>query len=182
LDDFYNPDWPGVQEGFYRFITNGSCGIVPFAYGNNKLFLCRTASHSKLLSFVEDTLRPFLLHYKQVEIGNCNAAHISLPSPELVFQSNLCFIQNNFPLRGPAISSRVRFGIGWAEPQGNGVWTIGPRSELRLELLSVPDNSSTLCIDIEPFLHNKRASRRLSVTLNHYPLGDFPSTRRVRST
>jgi cephalosporin hydroxylase len=22
LDDFYNPDWPGVQEGFYRFLSS----------------------------------------------------------------------------------------------------------------------------------------------------------------
>jgi len=35
------------------------------------------------------------------------------------------------------------------------------------------NHSPVLCLEIEPFLHNKRPSRRLSVTLNDYHLGDF---------
>ena len=51
LDDFYNPDWPGVQEGFYRYLTSRGCDTAPFAYGNNKLFVCKAASHCKIFEF-----------------------------------------------------------------------------------------------------------------------------------
>jgi hypothetical protein len=173
LDDFYNPDWPGVQEGFYHFLTDFGLDIVPFAYGNNKLYLCKKASHGKYLSFVEHELRPFLLHYKRVEIGGLCVVHLSLPPPELVFRPNLCLIPNVFPLRAPIASPGVSFGTGWAPPQDNGVWTLGPRSELRLKLLPVQNDAPALRIEVEPFLHEKRASRRLGVTLNDHNLGDY---------
>lgn len=172
LDDFYNPDWPGVQEGFHRFFTNFS-GIAPFAYGNNKLYLCKTESQARYLHFVENDLRPFLLHYKRVEIGTFPVAHISLPAPDLVFQQDLCLLPNFFSLRERMISPRVTLGTGWAAPQGNGVWTVGPHSELNLKLVPVSHHAPKLCIDIEPFLHEKRPSRRLSIAVNHCDVGDF---------
>jgi hypothetical protein len=173
LDDFYNPDWPGVQEGFYRFLTDFHRDIVPFAYGNNKLYLCRRVSHGKYLSLVESDLRPFLLHYKRVEIGGVCVVHLSLPPPELVFRPNLCLIPNVFPLRGPIASPGVSFGTGWAPLQANGVWTLGPRSELRLKLLPVENEAPALRIEVEPFLHEKRTSRRLGIILNGYKIGDY---------
>lgn len=173
LDDFYNPDWPGVQEGFYRYLTNYRCDTAPFAYGNNKLFVCKTASHAKHLSFVEDHLRPFFSHYKRVEIGTFPVAHISLPEPGLVFDSNLCLIPNVFRLRGPEVPPRVEFGAGWTELQSNGVWTKGRRSEMNLRLSSPSPDPIVLCVDVQPFLHPNRTSRRLSVTLNNRPIGEF---------
>lgn len=173
LDDFYNPDWPGVQEGFYRFFMSHGCDTAPFAYGNNKLFICKTVSHAKYLNFVRNELSPFCLHYKRVEIGGYPVIHISLPGPELVFDSNLRLFPNVFPLRGPELPPGVEFGAGWAKLQSNGIWTQGPRSDLRLRLSARSPDPAALCIDVEPFLHLTRASRRLSVTLNDRPLGEF---------
>jgi Methyltransferase domain len=173
LDDFYNPDWPGVQEGLHRYLMNRARDMAPFAYGNNKLFICKTASHAKYLRFVENELRPFFLHYKRVEIGDFPVAHLSLPGPELVFDSNLRLIPNVFPLRGPAIPPGVEFGAGWAELQSNGVWTRGSHSELRLRLSAALPDPAALCIEVEPFLHLRRTSRRLSITLNDRPIGEF---------
>jgi Methyltransferase domain len=173
LDDFYNPDWPGVQEGFYRYLSDDSRDVAPFAYGNNKLFICKVASHAKYLSFVERDLRPFLSHCKRVEIGASSVAHISLPGPELVFDSNLRLIPNVFPLRGPVVAPRVEFGAGWAELQSNGVWTQGSRSELSLRLSPTSPDPTALCIDVQPFLHLRRTERCLSVTLNDCSLGKF---------
>jgi Methyltransferase domain len=173
LDDFYNPDWPGVQEGFYRYLASRGCDTAPFAYGNNKLFVCKSASHAKYLSFVENDLLPFLSRYKRVEIGAVPVAQMSLPGPELVFDANLRLIPNVFPLRGPLTPSRVEFGAGWAEVQSNGVWTQGPRSELRLGLTRLSPDPLALWIDVQPFLHLGRTSRRLSVTLNDRPIGEF---------
>ena len=173
LDDFYNPDWPGVQEGLYRYLTSRGCDTAPFAYGNNKLFVCKAASHAKYLRFVENDLRPFLSHYKRVEIGASSVAHISLPGPELVFDSNLRLIPNVFPLRGPVVVPRVEFGLGWAKLQSNGIWTQGSHSELSLRLSPISPDPTALCIDVQPFLHLRRTERRLSVTLNERPLGKF---------
>ncbi len=173
LDDFYNPDWPGVQEGFYHYLTSRGCDMAPFAYGNNKLFLCKPAAHAKYLGFVENDLRPFLSNYKRVEIGAFPAARISLPGPELVFDSNLRLIPNVFPLHGPLVGPRVEFGAGWAGLQSNGVWTQGSRSELSLRLSPVSPEPTALCINVQPFLHLRRTERSLSVTLNDRPLGKF---------
>ncbi|MGA7869240.1 MAG: class I SAM-dependent methyltransferase [Stellaceae bacterium] len=173
LDDFYNPDWPGVQEGFYRYLATAATDTAPFAYGNNKLFLCKVVSHPKYLNFVENNLHPFFSHYKRVEIGSFSVVHMSLPGPELVFNSDLRFIRNIFSLRGPKISPRVEFGEGWAELQSNGVWTQGTRSEVTLKMLAPSPDPVALSIEAQPFLHHKRASRRLSVTLNGLSVGEF---------
>jgi hypothetical protein len=173
LDDFYNPDWPGVQEGFYRFLTAASADIAPFAYGNHKLYLCKKEYHKRYLGLVESDLRPFMLHYKSVEIGNFSVAHISLPPPELVFGHHLRLTPNVFSLRERMISPRVTFGSGWAVPQANGVWTVGPRSSLQLTLQQASYHAPAVCIEVEPFLHVNRPSRRLSIRLNGCNLGDF---------
>jgi hypothetical protein len=173
LDDFFNADWPGVQEGFYRHLTNPGCDTAPFAYGNNKLFLCKAVSHAKYLSFVENDLRPFFLHDKRVEIGGFSVVHMSLPGPDLTFDSDLRLISKVFPLRGPVVPPCVEFGPGWAELQPNGVWTHGPHSELSLRLSAQSPDPAALCIDVQPFLHLRRTSRRLSVTLNDCPMGEF---------
>lgn len=39
VDDVFNPNWPGVSEGFYRFMANGA--FVPLAIGGNKVLLAR---------------------------------------------------------------------------------------------------------------------------------------------
>jgi hypothetical protein len=154
-------------------LTSRGCDTAPFAYGNNKLFICKAAAHAKYLSFVENELRPFLSHYKRVEIGASCVAHISLPGPELVFDSNLRLIPNVFPLRGPVVPPWVEFGLGWAKLQSNGVWTQGARSELRLRLAALSSDPLALCINVQPFLHLRRTSRRLSVTMNDRAIGEF---------
>jgi hypothetical protein len=108
-----------------------------------------------------------------VEIGGYPVTHISLPSPELVFDSNLRLIPNVFPLRGTTVPPWVELGTGWAQLQPNGIWTQGPRSDLKLRLSARSPDPAALCIDVEPFLHLRRESRRLSVTLNDRRLGEF---------
>lgn len=178
LDDFYNPDWPGVQEGFYRFLTTAPAGIAPFAYGNHKLYLCKSDYHSRYLNLVEHDLRPFLIHYKIVKIGDFPVAHISLPPPELVFKRDLRLIPNVFSLRERMISPSLTFGSGWAVPQTNGVWTLGPRSGLQLTLQQASYDAPALRIEVEPFLHAERSSRCLSIRLNDCSLGNFVLNKR----
>jgi SAM-dependent methyltransferase len=41
LDDLFNPNWPGVGEGFYRFIAAWRDVFVPILIGGNKVLLAR---------------------------------------------------------------------------------------------------------------------------------------------
>lgn len=40
LDDYYNPEWPGVHEGFLRYLYFSANKFCPFFYAYNKMFLC----------------------------------------------------------------------------------------------------------------------------------------------
>jgi SAM-dependent methyltransferase len=39
VDDVFNPNWPGVSEGFYRFVAENPDAFVPIAIGGNKVLL-----------------------------------------------------------------------------------------------------------------------------------------------
>jgi hypothetical protein len=46
VDDVFNPNWPGVSEGFFRFMTEDQTSLVPILIGANKVFLTPAASAS----------------------------------------------------------------------------------------------------------------------------------------
>lgn len=41
LDDVFNPNWPGVSEGFYRFVSAHPGALAPLLIGGNKVLLAR---------------------------------------------------------------------------------------------------------------------------------------------
>jgi hypothetical protein len=41
VDDVFNPNWPGVGEGFYQFMREFPGRLVPMIIGANKVFLAR---------------------------------------------------------------------------------------------------------------------------------------------
>lgn len=41
IDDVFNPSWPGVSEGFYRFMNERRGAFAPILIGGNKVFLAR---------------------------------------------------------------------------------------------------------------------------------------------
>jgi hypothetical protein len=45
LDDFMRTFWPGVTEGFYRFMAKQNRRLRPFFYFQNKLFLTTISEH-----------------------------------------------------------------------------------------------------------------------------------------
>ena len=44
VDDVFNPNWPGVGEGYYRFSSERRDVFVPIVIGGNKVFLVRPAA------------------------------------------------------------------------------------------------------------------------------------------
>jgi SAM-dependent methyltransferase len=47
VDDLFNPNWPGVGEGFYRFIAANPEVFVPIVIGGNKVLLARPDAASR---------------------------------------------------------------------------------------------------------------------------------------
>lgn len=41
VDDVFNPNWPGVSEGFYRYFAERPDSFAPIAIGGNKVLLAR---------------------------------------------------------------------------------------------------------------------------------------------
>lgn len=46
LDDFHNFAWPGVAEGFFKFMHERPGRFAPLAIGFNKGLVCRPAAHA----------------------------------------------------------------------------------------------------------------------------------------
>jgi hypothetical protein len=49
LDDYMSVHWPGVTEGFYRFMYSQNRRLRPFLYFQNKLFLTTVSQHGSCL-------------------------------------------------------------------------------------------------------------------------------------
>lgn len=58
IDDYYNAQWPGVQEGVAKYFLMSAARFVPLAYSCNKLILCNLSYHGaylkKLVPFVRE--------------------------------------------------------------------------------------------------------------------------------
>ena len=173
LDDLYNPEWPGVQEGFHRFMNLMNTRLSVISFGDNKLYLCLKDDHEKFLRFFEEELRPFSANYKKVIVWGSDVVLMSLQSPEHVFTRDGEFPANTFFLAGATLPTRCRLISGWSHlEEGNGIWTIGDGSALGLRLVDLPQSGElTLRMDVTPFLHRKRASRRIHICINEHLIG-----------
>jgi len=49
LDDYMSVHWPGVTEGFYRFMNFQNRRLRPFLYFQNKLFMTTVSEHGSYL-------------------------------------------------------------------------------------------------------------------------------------
>jgi hypothetical protein len=68
VDDAFNPNWPGVSEGFYQFL-NARDVFAPLLIGGNKVLLARPgaiARYERHLDTIEDAvLAPFTFGRKE---------------------------------------------------------------------------------------------------------------------
>jgi len=75
LDDYMSVHWPGVTEGFYRFMQSQNRRLKPFLYFQNKLFLTTVSEHAACLnqfrSAIEASCSEEVRHgrWKAVEIA-----------------------------------------------------------------------------------------------------------------
>jgi len=59
LDDFHNFAWPGVAEGFFRFMHECPGRLAPLAIGFNKGIVCRPAAHAAWRARFTDDADPW---------------------------------------------------------------------------------------------------------------------------
>lgn len=111
LDDFYNPLWPGVDEGLFRYLSQGR-ELLPFCYGDNKLYLCRAEDHGGWLRWLEDVDFAFGVARKRVELGGHEAVCIKSPRPEEAWEC----------LRHGVLHS---FREGWHPRSDGRIWSDG---------------------------------------------------------
>lgn len=57
VDDYYNANWPGVQEGVARLYLLQAPRFVPLAYTCNKLLLCHISYHDTYINGIVDFVR-----------------------------------------------------------------------------------------------------------------------------
>jgi len=57
MDDYTNPDWPGVQEGLTKLYLTSAPRFVPLALAHNKLLLAHLSYHRELLNSIIDRMK-----------------------------------------------------------------------------------------------------------------------------
>lgn len=65
VDDYYNPDWPGVHEGVCKLFQASTPVYVPLAYTSNKLAMCHVGYHQRYLDYLD---RFVTYHFPQTAI------------------------------------------------------------------------------------------------------------------
>jgi SAM-dependent methyltransferase len=69
LDDLFNPNWPGVGEGFYRFIAAQPDVFVPILIGGNKVLFTRPNAVGRYEGHWDEVAAavdaPFTFDYKE---------------------------------------------------------------------------------------------------------------------
>jgi SAM-dependent methyltransferase len=83
VDDFYNPAWPGVNEGMHCYWFGGG-RLRPFAYGGGKLYLCRPAGWEMYYRSVVEMI-PLAVSQKRVTLANTPCLMLEMPAPGGVF-------------------------------------------------------------------------------------------------
>lgn len=57
IDDYYNPNWPGVQEGIAKYFFSQPVRYVPLCFAFSKLLLVDIAYHERFLERLEPRIR-----------------------------------------------------------------------------------------------------------------------------
>jgi cephalosporin hydroxylase len=172
LDDFYSQYWPGVQEGFHYFMSKMGDQFAPIAIGDNKLYICLRRDHDRLLHVFKNELQPFYFMHKNVVLWNTDVVSMSVKSPENIFSRDLKFERNVFFFSRDQISSRCILRSGWSFLEVEGTWTIGETAVVEMQLINPPRSGEVMLqLNLVPFLHDRRTSRKIDVFVNDVFVG-----------
>lgn len=165
LDDYTNPAWPGVGEGFHKFMFQRSAEFAALAYGENKMLVCRAGDHSQLLRFIKDEVSPFARWSKAVTLHGRAAVALAMKPPDDTFDADLRLHRRLLP--NSDIPCHLLAGWGRLEPRG--AWTVSETAELELEF---DEPIRELELVVHPYLPDPRRSRRMVVLLGERVLAE----------
>ena len=132
LNDWCNPDWPGVQEGFFAFMRRSQGTLLPFAYGHHKLFLTTRTAYDDYFDCIGRWIKPAAEHYKEVVLCGFPCHHLLLPEPDVVAPlASACGATTVLDVQTPSAASGA-LGGGWGEAEKWGRWTVGPEAEFTM--------------------------------------------------
>lgn len=99
--------------------------------------------------------------YEAVFIDRTSECWLHPVSGEIAFDQRISMLGKEKAL---AEEARAVLRCGWLNPEGKGIWSVGPESRLLLRL--PPDQAATLDMELKPFWH----TQRIDITANGEPL------------
>lgn len=170
VDDFYNPHWPGVQEGVHALLSERK-EICAVGYGENKLFLTTIEDHAVYLDLLRSKLRPFYSDSKLISLHGKTALFFSMGDPRRHFDGELRRIkwEGSFGRTNHGHDLTVDLIEGWSARETNGVWVSAPLATAKIHL---PEEFTeyvgplTVSVWIYPYLHHRRSSRTIRAFTN----------------
>ena len=172
LDDWFNPDWPGVQEGFFAFVRQCGGELAPFAYGNSKLYLARREDHDEYFRFVGQSVRPLAKHHKRVVLADFPCHHLLLPPPDVVEASLAVIPPTELNVARPSASAGS-LGAGWGRAEEWGRWTVGPMAEFALTVPPGAGEDLELAADMATFFFGERQRQTVTIKVDGRPVGEW---------
>lgn len=77
-DDFLHPKWIGVTEGIFKYIADGASPLLPFAFGNNKMYFCFDKHFDHYYDTINGIGKTDVAGRKPVQIDGLKSLYISL--------------------------------------------------------------------------------------------------------
>jgi hypothetical protein len=167
VDDFYNPQWPGVQQGVHAILSLRR-DICAVAYGENKLFLVSEKDHTEYFDFFDRSLSEFYSHRKVVQLHGRKALSFSMNDPRGSFNPNLQRQKCRLSF-GKTGNTDAELDEGWNAPEETGSWT---SAKIATATIRMPrfwaHNRQKLRVQIAvyPYLHQNRKSRIIALCVN----------------
>lgn len=167
LDDFLNPDWPGIIEATSKILSDEELGLSCICYGDNKLILVHKNYHDFYLNFIHNDLMPFAVRTKSVEMWGLPSYYIILNGPNywLDIAGRRCVAWASLQNLAGKLNSN-----DWAQAEPIGQWTLGPTASLDLKIQQ-DGHPVLLGIEATTFFHNSRFKQSVSVRLGDVELG-----------
>ncbi|MGD9616851.1 MAG: class I SAM-dependent methyltransferase [Alphaproteobacteria bacterium] len=167
VDDFYNPHWPGVQEGVHHLL-DARQDICAVAYGDNKLFLVRAEDHDAYLDLFGGTMREFYADMKLVQIHGKSAVSFTMRDARRLFDKNLRRTRwaASFGRNPDGGELNVERLDGWATPVPQGTWITASGAAARIRFpkeIVERGNPVHLSLSVHPFLHGGRKARTVKI-------------------
>jgi len=165
VDDFYNAEWPGVQEGVHALLSQ-TPQIKPIAYGDNKLYLVDAVDHPRMFDAFVATVVPVAAKLKHVELHGTKVVYVETNDLARLYRASMDRREAKGVFGKSGLVS-CDLGTGWGTPESAGLWMTADTAEVvvtcRPEILHAMGEVVTVSIDVYPFLSPKHPTRTLAL-------------------